>query len=149
MRFKPPPSLDSNIGWRVEFRTPDLQLTDYENAAMVILTLMTVNIINYYDLDFIMPISKVDENMSRCEKRDALNNQKFYFKTSCVSSKDGISRNILEENDFKKSSSKTEEAERIEELSMAEIFEGKSSSNFPGLLVLFDRYMKDNAFPKE
>jgi len=72
MRFKPPPSLDSNIGWRVEFRTPDLQLTDYENSAMVILLLMIVDIVNYYDLDFIVPISMVDANMEKCEKREAL-----------------------------------------------------------------------------
>jgi glutamate--cysteine ligase catalytic subunit len=31
-RWKPPP-VGSDIGWRVEFRTMEIQLTDFENAA--------------------------------------------------------------------------------------------------------------------
>ena len=65
MRFKPPPSKDSPIGWRVEFRTMDIQLTDFENSALIVLMGMIVNIINNFDLDFIMPISLIDENMER------------------------------------------------------------------------------------
>lgn len=63
LRFKPPPSCDSPIGWRVEFRTLDLQITDFENAAMVVLLGMIINVINNFDVDFIMPISKIDLNM--------------------------------------------------------------------------------------
>lgn len=33
MRFKPPPPDAPNIGWRVEFRPTEVQLTDFENAA--------------------------------------------------------------------------------------------------------------------
>ena len=33
MRFKPPPPDASEIGWRVEFRPTEVQLTDFENAA--------------------------------------------------------------------------------------------------------------------
>ena len=65
MRFKPPPSVDSNIGWRVEFRSMDIQITDFENSAMIVLTGMINNIVNHFDLDVIMPISKIDENMER------------------------------------------------------------------------------------
>ena len=36
MRFKPPPSATSNIGYRVEFRTMDIQLTDFENTCLVV-----------------------------------------------------------------------------------------------------------------
>ncbi|CAG8748016.1 737_t:CDS:2, partial [Dentiscutata heterogama] len=32
VRFKPPPP-NSNIGWRVEFRCMEVQITDFENAA--------------------------------------------------------------------------------------------------------------------
>jgi glutamate--cysteine ligase catalytic subunit len=71
MRFKPPPSFDSNIGWRVEFRSLDIQLTDFENAAFIVITGMLVNVINHFNVDFIMPISKVDENMDRAHLRDA------------------------------------------------------------------------------
>jgi len=46
MRFKPPPTLDSEIGWRVEFRIMDIQLTDYENAALIVVMGMVHNIVN-------------------------------------------------------------------------------------------------------
>lgn len=35
---------------------------------------MIVNIINKFDVDFIMPISKVDENMERAHIRDGVLN---------------------------------------------------------------------------
>jgi len=72
MRFKPPPSIDSKIGWRVEFRTMDIQLTDFENSGFIVLLGMINNVINHFDLDFIMPISKIDENMERAHYIDAL-----------------------------------------------------------------------------
>ena len=43
----------------------DIQLTDFENAAFIVLLGMINNVINHFDLDFIMPISKIDENMER------------------------------------------------------------------------------------
>jgi len=72
LRFKPPPSTTSNIGWRVEFRTMDIQLTDYENSAMVVLLGMLTNVINFFDVNFLMPISKIDLNMDRAHIRDGL-----------------------------------------------------------------------------
>jgi len=72
LRFKPPPSLTSPIGWRVEFRTFDIQLTDFENAALIVLLGMIVNISNHFDVDFIMPISKIDENMDRAHLVDSV-----------------------------------------------------------------------------
>ena len=71
MRFKPPPSSDSKIGWRVEFRTMDIALSDFENAALIVLLGLINNVINNFDLDFLMPISKIDENMERAHMRDA------------------------------------------------------------------------------
>lgn len=44
VRFKPPPSLNSKIGWRVEFRTMEIQLTAEENAAWSIYILMIVRL---------------------------------------------------------------------------------------------------------
>ena len=35
LRFKPPPA-NSPIGWRVEFRPMEVQLTDFENAAFAV-----------------------------------------------------------------------------------------------------------------
>jgi len=58
MRFKPPPP-GSDIGWRVEFRVMDVQLTDFENAAFVVFIVLLTRVILTYKLDFLMPISYV------------------------------------------------------------------------------------------
>lgn len=58
MRFKPPP-LNSNIGWRVEFRPCEAQITDIENAAFVCFIVLLTRVILSYQLNFIIPISKV------------------------------------------------------------------------------------------
>lgn len=58
MRFKPPPP-NSPIGWRVEFRPCEAQLTDFENAAYVCFVVLLTRVILSYNLNFVMPISKV------------------------------------------------------------------------------------------
>lgn len=87
MRFKPPPP-KSTIGWRVEFRPCEVQITDFENAAYVCFIVLLTRVILSYQLNFIIPISKVDENMNNAQKRGAVLNQKFWFRkdiTTCVS----------------------------------------------------------------
>jgi len=56
-------------------------LTDFENTAMIVLLIMINNVVNNFDVDFITPISKVDENMERAHKVDAIVDQKFWVKT--------------------------------------------------------------------
>lgn len=58
MRFKPPP-VDSPIGWRVEFRSMEVQLTDFENAAFSVFIVLLTRAILSFNLNFYMPISKV------------------------------------------------------------------------------------------
>jgi len=66
MRFKPPPP-QSEIGWRVEFRSMEVQLTDFENAAYAIFIVLLTRAILSYDLNFYIPISKVYNAVSgRC-----------------------------------------------------------------------------------
>ena len=79
MRFKPPPPR-STIGWRVEFRPCEAQITDFENAAFVCFIVLLTRVILTYNLNFLLPISKVDENMQRAQKRDAVRTQKFWFR---------------------------------------------------------------------
>lgn len=62
MRFKPPPP-NSPIGWRVEFRPCEAQLTDFENAAYVCFVVLLTRVILSYRLNFVMPISKVRQNV--------------------------------------------------------------------------------------
>ncbi|RXM33120.1 Glutamate--cysteine ligase catalytic subunit [Acipenser ruthenus] len=57
MRFKPPPP-NSDIGWRVEFRPMDVQLTDFENSAYVVFVVLLTRVILSYKLDFLIPLSK-------------------------------------------------------------------------------------------
>jgi len=79
LRFKIPPP-NSRIGWRVEFRSMEVQVTDFENAAFSIFVLLLSRAILKFGLNFYIPISKVDENMQRAQKRGATMNQKFYFR---------------------------------------------------------------------
>lgn len=79
MRFKPPPP-NSTIGWRVEFRPCEVQITDFENAAIVCFVVLLTRVILSYNLDFLIPISKVDENMQNAQKRNACREQKFWFR---------------------------------------------------------------------
>uniref|UniRef100_A0A095C585 Glutamate--cysteine ligase n=1 Tax=Schistosoma haematobium TaxID=6185 RepID=A0A095C585_SCHHA len=88
MRFKPPP-LNSSIGWRVEFRPTELQLTDFENAAFVTFILLLSRTILKFNLNLLIPLSKVDENIATALKRDAVLNEKFYFKQGHLITTDG------------------------------------------------------------
>uniref|UniRef100_A0A8C2E8L7 Glutamate--cysteine ligase n=1 Tax=Cyprinus carpio TaxID=7962 RepID=A0A8C2E8L7_CYPCA len=78
MRFKPPPP-NSDIGWRVEFRPMEVQLTDFENSAYVVFIVLLTRVILSYKLDFLIPLSKVDENMKVAQKRNAVQEGMFYF----------------------------------------------------------------------
>lgn len=80
MRFKPPPQVNSPIGWRVEFRPLEAQTTDYENAAYVVFITLLTRVILAYKLNFLMPLTQVDENMVTAQKRDAIKTSKFWFR---------------------------------------------------------------------
>jgi glutamate--cysteine ligase catalytic subunit len=96
------PERDQNLPWRVEVRCPEIQMTDFENAAMVTLlhtlfswllrccrhqqqqTEATTTEPNHLmkhnknnNLLFLLPISLVDENMRRSAQQDAITSQKF------------------------------------------------------------------------
>lgn len=79
MRFKPPPA-GSNIGWRVEFRPMEIQITDFENAAFAVFIVLVTRAILSFDLNFYIPIAKVDENMETAHRKDAVLNEQFYFR---------------------------------------------------------------------
>ncbi|KAI8086863.1 glutamate-cysteine ligase-domain-containing protein [Gilbertella persicaria] len=85
MRFKPPPP-NSTIGWRVEFRSMEVQLSDFENAAYSVFIVLLTRVIISFGLNFYIPISKVDANMQTAHKRDAVLNDKFFFRKNVFSS---------------------------------------------------------------
>ena len=50
----------------------DIQITDFENTCLIVMMGLITNVINHFDVDFIIPITKSDENMKRAHYRDAI-----------------------------------------------------------------------------
>eukprot|EP00981_Chlorochromonas_danica_P015861 scaffold14717_cov168-Ochromonas_danica.AAC.8 len=75
---------DYGPGWRVEFRPLEVQLTDFENAAFAILTVLTSRCLlnNRPEMNCYMNLSLVEENMRRAQLADAVHTQKFFFPKS-------------------------------------------------------------------
>eukprot|EP01029_Cantina_marsupialis_P031641 TRINITY_DN916_c0_g2_i1.p1 TRINITY_DN916_c0_g2~~TRINITY_DN916_c0_g2_i1.p1 ORF type:complete len:736 (+),score=258.37 TRINITY_DN916_c0_g2_i1:37-2244(+) len=81
VRWKPPPSqVDDKIGWRVELRTMETQITDFENAAFTVFVVLLNRAMIFFGLNLYMPLSKVDENMKRAKLPNAAVDQKFWFR---------------------------------------------------------------------
>jgi len=128
VRFKLPPP-NSPIGWRVEFRTMELSLTDFENAAFVIFIMLLIRMINALGCTFYIPISKVDENMRKAHKRDAVNQEKFYFRKCNI--------------DFESMGQSPPQLPVEEEyalMTMNEIING-DGKEFPGLINMIQVYL--------
>ena len=66
------------LGWRIEFRPYEIQLTDFENAAYAIFVVLLARAILAMGDNFYIPLSYVEENMIRAEKVDAVLNEKFW-----------------------------------------------------------------------
>jgi len=125
VRFKPPPP-GSSIGWRVEFRSMEVMLTDFENAAFTVFIALLSRAILKFGLNLYIPLSKVDANMQRAHKRNAVNTQKFYFRR-IIRSCGGESKSGPVDSEY-------------EELTMKEIMCGKAP-HFPGLIPLVKTYL--------
>ncbi|CAF1115023.1 unnamed protein product [Adineta ricciae] len=111
LRLKPPPLDDDLMGWRVEFRPMDIQMTDFGNAALTVFVALMTRVILTYNLDFAIPISQVNENMNRAHHRDSARQEKFYFRCG----------------------------NEISEMYMNEIING--NNDFPGLVPLTRQYI--------
>ncbi|KAJ0181262.1 hypothetical protein K1T71_003347 [Dendrolimus kikuchii] len=126
MRFKPPPP-NSPIGWRVEFRPCEAQLTDFENAAYVCFVVLLTRVILSYNLNFVMPISKVDENMQRAQRRGACLNERFWWRRDV-----GAPRDVAPQS--------PDGAELCAEMTVNDIVNGRDGV-FPGLIPLIESYL--------
>lgn len=130
VRFKPPPP-KSDIGWRVEFRVMEVQLTDFENAAFIVLIPLITRAMLSYNLNFYMPISMVDENMKRAHRRDGVKTQRFWFRQEIMDEKDS-------DGNVRPVPNPT-----FVERSIDEIMNGSKDSTFPGLLSYVTRYLDE------
>ncbi|XP_013104793.2 glutamate--cysteine ligase [Stomoxys calcitrans] len=169
MRFKPPPP-NSSIGWRVEFRPCEAQISDFENAAIVCFVVLLTRVILSYQLNFLTPISKVDDNMQRAQKRDACRQEKFWFRKNVRKTKkmtngytngtgaghqqNGTVNGTADTNNEDAKMNGTNvydnhdhenhsdhEEEEFELMSIGEIFNGKADG-FPGLVPLIRSYLQ-------
>lgn len=119
MKLKHP--LGPAVGWRIEFRPCDLQLTDFDNAAVTCFNVLLTRIILAYDLNLLIPIRKVDENMFKAQKRNACNVQRFWFRKNIFKQKDSTN-------------------DEVELMTINQIMNGNGSS-FPGLIPLINKYL--------
>ncbi|XP_053458149.1 glutamate--cysteine ligase catalytic subunit isoform X1 [Nycticebus coucang] len=136
MRFKPPPP-NSDIGWRVEFRPMEVQLTDFENSAYVVFVVLLTRVILSYKLDFLIPLSKVDENMKVAQKRDAVLRGMFYFRKDIC--KGG---NAVVDGCGKAQNSTEPAVEEYALMSIDTIINGKEGV-FPGLIPILNSYLEN------
>jgi glutamate--cysteine ligase catalytic subunit len=51
MRWKPPPADAPSIGWRVELRTMEVQITDFENAAFTVFVVLLSRVCLFFDMN--------------------------------------------------------------------------------------------------
>lgn len=155
VRWKPPPPApaggESSIGWRVEFRSMEIQFTDFENAAFSVFIVLLTRAILAFDLALYMPLSMVDENMRRAHRRDAVRGERFFFRTRLApQSKEEPQERKAEASGGGRAGDAArgrmddcsfDSGDECEEMSMAEIFNGKEGGNFPGLVPLIRAYL--------
>jgi glutamate--cysteine ligase catalytic subunit len=143
MRFKPPPP-GSDIGWRVEFRPMEIQITDFENAAFSIFIVLITRAILSFNLNFYIPITRVSENMETAHIRDAVSTQKFWFRKNPFSSHKSSSSNTGTSTPAEASSRPATPAgpveDEFEQMSINEVINGQHDG-FPGLIPLVESYL--------
>ncbi|XP_035223286.1 glutamate--cysteine ligase catalytic subunit-like isoform X2 [Stegodyphus dumicola] len=133
MRFKPPPP-NSSIGWRVEFRSMEVQMTEFENAAYVVFIVLLTRVILTFQLNFLIPVSKVDDNLSKAQKRDAVLHEKFWFRkdlTTCESPPEAAA--------YMAECCSSDECQYTL-MTINEIINGKENE-FPGLVPLIQKFL--------
>ncbi|ODH17932.1 glutamate-cysteine ligase [Paracoccidioides brasiliensis] len=165
IRFKPPPA-DNDIGWRVEFRPMEIQITDFENAAFSVFMVLITRAILSFDLNLYIPIPRTTENMETAHARNALLEQKFYFRkdpfphriprnqyqhqhqqqqhVNPTANTNSTSSNASESSSRASSSPSTPHLRPIESeyelMTVADIING-TQDGFPGLIPLVESYL--------
>lgn len=101
----------------------ELQITDFENSAFCAFIILLTQAIRQFNLNFLMPISKVDVNMQRAQTVNSCLDGKFYFRKNIeVGAGEG-------ENDL----------DELVEMSIDQIMNG--TSEFRGLIPIVEDYV--------
>ncbi len=131
----------TDLGWRVEFRPMEIQLTDFENAAYSLCVVLLSRLILSRGYNFYLPLSYVEENIRCAQLKDSVINQKFYFnKNTFRTSKTTTTDN---KNNFIPNMSDIE----IVEVTLDEIFNGSpvgSCHNILGIIPAINSYLDEN-----
>ena len=152
VRFKPPPSIDSTIGWRVEFRALDVQITDYENAALITLLNIMTKVLNEFEIDVSMPISLIDINMERAHTVDGVTKEKFWFRKDIVDLSSDYTKNKAQSNNWmpdEEHQPKEFSEDDFVEMSVLDVLIGNEAIGNTGLMKLFEEYMNLNDYEED
>ena len=153
VRFKPPPpphtTGGTSTGWRVEFRTMEVQLTDFENAAFTVFVALISRAILFFSLNLYLPLSLVDDNLSRAHRRDAIHTETFHWRRvvkHCPPEEEekgeDAAPTTIPTPCSSSSHSSSSSTSDWEPMTMAEIMLGKpSASAYPGLIPLVRTYL--------
>uniref|UniRef100_A0AAV1UUF1 Glutamate--cysteine ligase n=1 Tax=Peronospora matthiolae TaxID=2874970 RepID=A0AAV1UUF1_9STRA len=138
VRWKPPPPVSPSaegphIGWRTEFRSMEIQLTDFENAAFTVFIALVSRVILTFDLNLYTPLSKVNDNMEAAHRVNAVLDEKFHFR--CHMAPPQVDDCLLSDP-----CRLHEDPDACELMTIAEIMLGKGSY-FPGLIPLVYAYL--------
>jgi glutamate--cysteine ligase catalytic subunit len=153
MRFKPPPPDKDDIGWRVEFRSMEIQITDFENAAFSIFIVLITRAILSFDLNFYIPIQRTTENMETAHARNAIHDRKFWFRKDPFSRR--VPRSAQQSTNGSTFSSTTSSAvntpppspplgpvdSEFDLMTISDIVNGCTDGTFPGLIPLVESYL--------
>lgn len=147
MRFKPPPA-ENNIGWRVEFRPMEIQVTDFENAAFSVFMVLVTRAILSFDLNFYIPIKKVDENMERAHAVDAVLKERFHFRKNPFPSRLSRANTVFGDESRPGSAMASRPGspgvaveDEYEAMSIDEIVNGSATGDFAGLIPIVQSYL--------
>lgn len=122
-------------GWRVEFRPMEVQLTDFENAALAVLVVLTARCLLAIGHSLYMPMSLVEENMRRAQLANAVLDQKFIVRKGAfrpmsdfLNARCDPSRSLIPAD------------LEVEEMTLGEFFNGKDG--FLGLIPAVLEYLE-------
>ena len=114
--------------------------TPFENSSIINLIINLYNIIIKNKTNFIIPITKVDENFENAYQNDAINTKKFWWRVNCFNNSNDNNDNFDYVEDEKKN---------IKLLTINEIFNGKKEYNYPGLLNVIKDEINNNNLDKK
>jgi glutamate--cysteine ligase catalytic subunit len=147
MRFKPPPA-GADIGWRVEFRPMEIQVTDFENAAFSVFIVLITRAILSFDLNFYIPIAKTTENMETAHARNAVLEKKFWFRKNPFPARaprpfsaSGTPSGSATPLSSRPPTPTGPVEDEYALMTVAEIMNGACENGFPGLIPLVESYL--------